>query len=306
MSSGDAAPSGDPKGVVEEGEHLDCRTADEFLNLLSPQNDLWAPDPSVWIFRGHAVAEWQLVARAHRSEELFTGLGVDEELADHRNSMEINRRAAESALLRRFHEACDDAGLTIPAESPFVHRHGPPLLASGDIPSARIPLLALAQHYGLPTSLMDWTRHSGKAAYFAAADTGARQSSEDRLAVWALQTQLLDSLAVVGVSALTLVTAPRASNPNLHAQSGVFTKFSPGEFAVVDAFARHVFIHIPGLRERLPLPWLRKVTLPRSCTPRLLEILSYSGINGASMFPGYEGVVRRIREEAFWRSSPRK
>lgn len=46
-----------------------------------------------------------------------------------------------------------------------------------------IPLLALAQHFGLPTSLLDWTRIAMKAAYFAAADLNIRDG-EARLAVW--------------------------------------------------------------------------------------------------------------------------
>jgi len=45
-----------------------------------------------------------------------------------------------------------------------------------------------------------------------------------------------------------------------------------------------------------------KLTLPQRQARRLLQLLSYSGINGSTMFPGYDGVVRRLREEAFWRA----
>jgi hypothetical protein len=45
---------------------------------------------------------------------------------------------------------------------------------------------------------------------------------------------------------------------------------------------------------------MKQVVLPRTHAPRLLRLLSYAGINGSSMFPGYEGVVKRMREEALW------
>jgi hypothetical protein len=48
---------------------------------------------------------------------------------------------------------------------------------------------------------------------------------------------------------------------------------------------------------------LRRLTLSVSEAGKLLRLLSYEGITGASMFPGADGVVRAMRETALWDST---
>jgi hypothetical protein len=54
------------------------------------------------------------------------------------------------------------------------------------------------------------------------------------------------------------------------------------------------------LRDEIPTPWMRMISAPHECAPRLLRILSSFGITGSTMFPGYEGVVRSMRERELW------
>jgi hypothetical protein len=42
------------------------------------------------------------------------------------------------------------------------------------------------------------------------------------------------------------------------------------------------------------------VTLSVEQAPRLLRLLAYDGITGASMYPGTDGVVRAMRERSLW------
>src|SRR5260370_24708062 len=93
------------------------------------------------------------------------------------------------------------------------------------------------------------------------------------------------------------MTAPRASNPNLHAQAGLFTVVRGGVHAV-DRFLKLALEKSSRWAEGVARPLMRKISAPQECAPKLLRLLSYQGIEGATMFPGYDGVVRSLRERA--------
>jgi hypothetical protein len=100
--------------------------------------------------------------------------------------------------------------------------------------------------------------------------------------------------------AVHLVTAPRASNPNLHAQDGVFTLFRP---ARVDMPLPPDRRSLDELVQAYPLEQVngnilfREFTLHTSEASLLMRQLSQIGVNAATLFPGYGGVVRTLQEE---------
>ncbi len=85
--------------------------------------------------------------------------------------------------------------------------------------------------------------------------------------------------------------APAGTNANLRAQSGLFS-------FVVHA-ADDAPIEVCNTLRETPLR-LRRLNLPVREAPKLLRLLSYEGITGASMFPGTDGVVRSMSEISRW------
>ena len=271
-------------------ESLPCTTASEFLNTLSPRDRTFS---GTWIFRGHGDANWQLFPCA------FRAMARDPfDPCDPIASAEATRWSREQYLLWNFGEGLDQQGLPLPGG----HERLQKLIEPDNSPQwvrDHAELVALAQHHGVPTRLLDFTWKAFAAAYFAALQP---KVEAEHLAVWALNPEFLsygDRTTGVWYS---LIRASRASNPNMHAQSGAFVTWTGLEEALpLDELVRRVSSRdielCPGTTFQLEPPLLVKVTLPRSQASELLRLLGLEGVHGASMFPGCDGVVRRMREQ---------
>jgi hypothetical protein len=306
------APSSPPQGPIHSE---DFNTAEELLNALSPTNYRWQPDPTVWIFRGQRDATWNLVPGALRPNALRAyapGSPPAVPLSTSRETIE-----AEWSLIREFVVAADHAGLSIPEDSqqlrsselrwllePVVNRVT--LNSSPEWPpNSLLSLFALAQHYGVPTRLLDWSWKPKVSAYMACeaiAPSAPSSARTSRAAVWATRTNFIEEFWATLNPRIRLVTAPQATNPNLHAQAGLFTVdgavWDPRPF---DALVVHEFAHLPQPPPPGYLPVLRKLTFPHSEADRLLRLLAYEHVNGATVYPGHDGVVRGLRERWSWR-----
>lgn len=149
-------------------------------------------------------------------------------------------------------------------------------------------LLTLAQHYGIPTRLLDWTKDPLTALYFAAADALRSNDDGKEFSVFALA----DIYVNVGTSGFKFVRAVRAANPNLRAQRGRLTK---GSWEQPDLWDRG--------RERET----KKVVVSAAFETRLvrfdlalkhaekaMQYLLDADVTGAALFPGEVGLVRLV------------
>jgi hypothetical protein len=297
-------------------EQLHFDSAEEFLAALSPSHAHWQPNPLSWIFRGHADASWQLFAKAYRvAQQPYAPFGVPCRLDEGKQEWSVYAEAEEE-LLERFSRGLDRAGFPTPTRALEVRRNGVERSSNADTRPDAVPLLALAQHFGLPTKLLDWSRQSRCAAYFAAADAAKAPQEGTDLAVWALRTDFIKSISERDVDAATvsILTAPASSNPNLHAQQGLFTRsegenahqLTLDEFIALASEAATSWELRPWHREEgkdpnlVARPLMRCLRLPQREAPKLLRLLAYEGVTGSTMFPGHEGVVRGMKEEALW------
>jgi hypothetical protein len=270
-----------------EDKHF--KKAADFVRILHPRNRLWGHEENAWLFRGHANSEWRLLPRACRKEDwdafsygpLFEPAERDEWL----------RAKREAELLVAFGQELDRLGLPLPGNSYDALEMLIQMIGGGTFRGDWFrqcrDLAALAQHHGVPTRLLDFTEDGRIAAYFAAQESRDGKDSE-QLCVWALERAVLANLHGVMKAdghQVWLLRAPRASNPNLHAQSGLFVAWGGSDKVVP---LDEILDEHDGTTRRL--------FLPRSEANELLALLEAERITGATMFPNADGIVRHMKE----------
>jgi hypothetical protein len=279
---------------------IPCKTVDELWSRLDPTCPLGglAGNPSNLVFRGQADSTWGLTPSVCR--ELRGLRRSPTQLVFKRDTLTTDQQVvAELRLLQLFVEACDLCALPLPIDSSSFREKWILENSQGLNDASRDPgtwppkdvfdLLAIAQHHGVPTRLLDWTRRSHVAAYFAAEGGLDREDAEDRsVAVWVLDLERRGLFREVEV-----VRVPGATSKNLAAQEGLFTlvrgagaRGQPYVPSHIEDVLAAKFAHNPTA---CPL-W--KLTLPRSEAPRLLDRCAKFGVSGATLFPGYDGAAK--------------
>jgi hypothetical protein len=274
-------------GIVEHR----FQDAGAFLRFIDPAGNIWGNETDVWIFRGQSNADWPLVPNAHRPESWIPLTPPGEPPYIPSAETEQVRLGKEAAVVDAFLEALGASGLPVP----FDYRAAPSFGVGNE------KAIAVAQHYGLPTRLLDWTRQAAVAAYFAC--LRPREHAEN-LAVWALNATFVNSKPARDATC-EIVRTTRADNPNLHAQDGLFTNVGPGNdlqsraLPTIDSVLSDLAAGRFPLREgapKMPDPVMRKFILPRSADASLMQWLHKRRVSGGRLFPGLSGVAMAVRE----------
>ena len=285
--------------MTDAVEVIECRTADELLEALHPRRGKWPAAPGTWFFRGQGDSTWSLLPSSLRGIKAFEAFGLhpasyEEEGVDF----------WERVFLLQFYRLTNRAGLPIP-RAEALSKLETTYFASDEHPYPHPdlePLLALAQHNGVPTRLLDWSSSRKVAAYFAGSDALATGSKS--LDVWALNSNFIAFTAAKTDLSCRIVRTLRHGNPNLHAQAGVFTlcrgqiRRDDGNYVALDELVTATARELGGIDSQLPC--LRRFQLPSTEAQALLEELHLDQVDAVTLFPGYPGIVRSLREQR-WR-----
>ena len=300
-----------PNAVKE----IPCRAAEDFLSALDRGNPLWEGKMQFWAFRGHSDDSYKLIPTALRAAPDMAQLGYTHNIKVGVQTTNKKQIDAEFQRIHEFYWLTDSQGLNIPGDSYLLRTPAgwrelkKKIQADGWPLDDLLPLLAIAQHYSVPTRLLDWSDSPLVAAFFAARKT-AEKPTGSHLSVWALNLDWIINEAFPGGSSKTIkkmpvyiITAPRATNPNLHAQGGVFTT----ENLVKNDFYRKVSVRsVNTLVEKKwkatksAKPVMVHITLPVGEASKLIRLLNQVQINSATLFPGYQGVAEALYERKYW------
>ncbi len=295
-------------GIIET-IHID--KAEDFLDALAP----WAGRETRegFIFRGLSDAAYELIPSALRQgDHIVARLARIIE----QSGTEEGQIFSERAVLHDFYKLSYVCGLYIPSLNEFRERIH--YLFDGDsffidkeiewIEDDLLDVAGLAQHYGIPTRLLDWTYDPLIAAFFATCKLKEKQCD---VAVWGFNADLFAKYNRFSFkSKLKFITPPYHGNPNLAAQRGLFTHFTttvkpnlnesdsvktPIEIIPLDKkIESFTGYFINDYLIDKPPPIMRKVILSASQVDRARGILISSGYGPSRLFPGYGGVADEL------------
>ena len=261
--------------------------------------------PYQWAFRGQADATWKLIPSAIRPSTRLGFFSDGKEFNSTGDGRSVLQMNAELGVVSQFAQMCDRIGLPVPGFHPIFRQSSHEIMMYGDASVGgigyaewpkpeMIELLAIAQHHGVPTRLLDFSYSPMVALFFAADDCIAnrdqlRERSADELAVWCVDTRELRTAPYE----FGVIEVARATNPFLFAQRGLFILdrqiHSSTERTGNYCLARRIC-------QRLGESYVKKLTLRIEEVDTALKLLELEQVDRVHLRPTYDNVSRFLSD----------
>ena len=300
-----------------------CYTFDSLQEFLCRQIKYYYPYGGTqspihgMLYRGLSDETYELIPTAHRRDEKRRQLEI---LKFHpaysegmtlQNGNERQVASAELAGLKAFFAEANRQGCNLPhsytlSNSLFKEYNNKYMESMREwyTPDV-VELAALAQHSGFPTRLLDWTYDINVALYFATQGVIRKLCSGEKVgknyAVWCVDANRLGLFNDHSIEELPVefFVPNYADNPNLRAQSGVLAynrvcnmdeQFSikPMDKVITD------YYKAAGYPQE---NFFIKLIFPTEYAVSDFKYLRSIGYHAAKLFPGYDGVMRKLKED---------
>ena len=297
-------------------EHVKFETFDDFYKEIS-FNGKYYNELKLFIFRGEDSKKYKLLPSALRENNRDSLFLLHNVSIDQRN-WEYWQQFAEYSNLREFYKIANNNGLKIPNIDYFNEDYINKISISFAfdnvvkwIPKELAEIAALAQHYGTPTRLLDWTFDINTAIYFASKGACKKKfnnstyDSNDSIVIWALNSDYIQFLYnTENQIPIKFVVPAYFNNPNINAQKGVLSylecnrenTFSTNNTnrTPLDVILEDYCDRFQNVDQNITL--LYKFELPISECLSAFKAINDLGYTAAKLFPGYNGVSETIND----------